>query len=76
MAQILDWHHAGLVLSAGGSDKHVELKAEAWGACESSAANKAAEHIVVALRSSVAAAACGRCLNTAPCGGRCPHATF
>ena len=53
MAQTLDWHRAGLVLSAGGSDKHVELKAEAWGACESSAANEAAEHVVVALLSSV-----------------------
>ena len=53
MAQTLDWHRAGSVLSAGGSDKHVELKAEARGACECSAANEAAEHVVVALLSSV-----------------------
>ena len=53
MTQTPVWHHAGPALSAGGSDKHVELKAEARGACECSAANEAAEHVVVALLSSV-----------------------
>ena len=54
MTQTPGWYRVGSVLSAGGSDKHVELKAEAWGACESSAANEGAEHVVVvALLSSV-----------------------
>ena len=40
-------------MSAGGSDKRVETKPEAPGACECSAANEAAEHVAVALRMSV-----------------------
>ena len=46
-------HREGAALSAGGSDKHVESKAEARGACECSATNEAAQHVAVALPSSV-----------------------
>ncbi len=38
---------AGAALSAGGSDKHVEPKAEARGACECSAANEAANTLLL-----------------------------
>ena len=54
MAQTPGRHRAGPAPSAGGSDKRVELKAEArGGACECLAANEGAEHVVVALLSSV-----------------------
>ena len=44
---------AGPALSAGGSEAHVETKAEVRGACECSAANEAAQHVAVALLISV-----------------------
>ena len=40
--------HAGSALSAGGSDMHVESKPKARKACESSAANEAAQHVALA----------------------------